>query len=123
MPPEQAQALMQFLQTNPDAARQAYQQAQAMMKSPSMAKAFLNLQVGGGAAQVGSARRTQLQSRGLHRRPCPPGPATWPSILPPAGPPAPLRRTTGPGPHPAPRAAPPPRRPTPARSTRSSLAR
>lgn len=47
MPPEQAQMLMEFLRSNPDAAKQVYEQAKVMMKSPGLANAFLNMQVGG----------------------------------------------------------------------------
>jgi hypothetical protein len=50
MPPEQAQMLMQFLRSNPDAAKQVFEQAKVMMKSPAMANAFLNLQVCGSSA-------------------------------------------------------------------------
>uniref|UniRef100_A0A7R9VDV6 Uncharacterized protein n=1 Tax=Chlamydomonas euryale TaxID=1486919 RepID=A0A7R9VDV6_9CHLO len=41
MPPVQAQALVAYLQQNPEVAKKAHEQAQAMLKTPGMASAFL----------------------------------------------------------------------------------
>eukprot|EP00199_Chlamydomonas_sp_CCMP681_P002826 CAMPEP_0119108878 /NCGR_PEP_ID=MMETSP1180-20130426/15945_1 /TAXON_ID=3052 ORGANISM="Chlamydomonas cf sp, Strain CCMP681" /NCGR_SAMPLE_ID=MMETSP1180 /ASSEMBLY_ACC=CAM_ASM_000741 /LENGTH=305 /DNA_ID=CAMNT_0007094551 /DNA_START=17 /DNA_END=934 /DNA_ORIENTATION=+ len=44
MPTHQAQALLAYLQANPEAAKQVHAQAQEMMKTPGMAQAFLGMQ-------------------------------------------------------------------------------
>lgn len=43
MPPAQAQMLVQYLKSNPAAAKAAYDQAQMMLKTPGMANAFTNM--------------------------------------------------------------------------------
>ena len=45
MPTAQAQALVAYLKANPAAAKQAYEQAQAMLKNPAMSQAFTNMMV------------------------------------------------------------------------------
>jgi len=46
MPADQAQGILTYLKTNPDAAKAAWAQAQAIMQSPGLANAFINMQVG-----------------------------------------------------------------------------
>ena len=45
MPPQQAQALLAYLQANPDAAKAGLAQAQLMLQTPGLAEAFLGMQV------------------------------------------------------------------------------
>ncbi len=45
MPANQAQALVEYLRANPAAARQAYEQAQTILRNPAMAQAFSNMTV------------------------------------------------------------------------------
>lgn len=45
MPAEQAQALIEYLKVNPQAAKAAYDQAQAILANPAMAQAFMNMNV------------------------------------------------------------------------------
>lgn len=45
MPTAQAQALVAYLKSNPQAAKQAYEQAQAVLRNPAMAQAFANMTV------------------------------------------------------------------------------
>lgn len=45
MPAAQAQAMIEYLKSNPQAAKAAYEQAQALLKNPAMAQAFMNMNV------------------------------------------------------------------------------
>jgi hypothetical protein len=45
MPAEQAQGILTYLKTNPEAAKAAWSQAQAIMQSPGLANAFINMSV------------------------------------------------------------------------------
>ncbi|GFH22021.1 flagellar associated protein, partial [Haematococcus lacustris] len=53
MPPQQAQALLEYLKANPEAAKEAQQ----VLKNPGMAQAFMNMQ--GAAQQPGMADKYQ----------------------------------------------------------------
>jgi len=44
MPPVQAQALLEYLRQNPEEAKKFHSQAQQILKNPSLASAFLNMQ-------------------------------------------------------------------------------
>jgi Tfp pilus assembly protein FimV len=46
MPAEAAQGVIEYLKANPEAAKAAWQQAQAMLKTPGLAHAMLNMPVG-----------------------------------------------------------------------------
>jgi hypothetical protein len=45
MPAHQAQALIEYLKANPEAAKQVQEQAKQILKTPGMASAFMNMQV------------------------------------------------------------------------------
>ncbi|KAJ9514023.1 hypothetical protein QJQ45_021090, partial [Haematococcus lacustris] len=57
MPPQQAQALLEYLKANPEAAKEVFSQAQQVLKNPGMAQAFMNMQ--GAAQQPGMADKYQ----------------------------------------------------------------
>lgn len=57
MPPAQAQALMAYLEANPDAAKAAMGQAQQIMQNPALAQAFLNMNVGRARPHAGPGTR------------------------------------------------------------------
>jgi hypothetical protein len=46
MPQAQAQGIIEYLRENPEAAKAAWQQAQAIMQNQGLANAFINMQVG-----------------------------------------------------------------------------
>ena len=45
MPKAQAEAVVDYLKSNPEAARMAAEQAKEIMKTPGLAQAYLNMQV------------------------------------------------------------------------------
>lgn len=45
MPAEQAAGIIEYLKANPEAAKAAWAQAQAIMQNPGLANAFVNMQV------------------------------------------------------------------------------
>lgn len=45
MPADQAQGILAYLKSNPEAAKAAWAQAQSIMQSPGLANAFINMQV------------------------------------------------------------------------------
>ncbi len=45
MPPQQAEALLAYMQANPEVAKAANKQALQMLKSPGLAQQFMNMQV------------------------------------------------------------------------------
>lgn len=45
MPADQAQGILTYLKTNPEAAKAAWAQAQAIMQSPGLANQFINMSV------------------------------------------------------------------------------
>jgi hypothetical protein len=53
MPADQAQGILTYLKTNPDAAKAAWTQAQAIMQSPGLANAFINMSVSSRQLRVG----------------------------------------------------------------------
>jgi hypothetical protein len=55
MPAEQAQGLLAYLQANPEAARAAWAQAQSLLANPSLANAFMNMQVREGVLWIAVA--------------------------------------------------------------------
>jgi hypothetical protein len=53
MPADQAQGILTYLKTNPEAAKAAWAQAQAIMQSPGLANQFINMSVSGTVAAAG----------------------------------------------------------------------
>ncbi len=45
MPAEQAAVIIEYLKANPEAAKAAWSQAQAIMQNPGLANAFVNIEV------------------------------------------------------------------------------
>jgi hypothetical protein len=70
MPAEQAQGILTYLKTNPEAAKAAWAQAQAIMQSPGLANAFINMSVravtaAAAAAAAGIAAATAAAAAGV----------------------------------------------------------
>lgn len=68
MPADQAQGILTLLKTNPDAAKAAWAQAQAILQNPGLANAFVNMQVGKGAAGTATPGWWGLAVTALRRR-------------------------------------------------------
>lgn len=66
MPPAQAHALLAYLKANPEQAKQIHEQAQQLLKTPELAKAFMSMNVG---SLTWSTAPRIMHSQGLQRCP------------------------------------------------------
>ncbi|KAJ9513860.1 hypothetical protein QJQ45_020940, partial [Haematococcus lacustris] len=69
MPPQQAQALLEYLKANPEAAKEVFSQAQQVLKNPGMAQAFMNMQVRVEGAAAGQPGQVEGQANGQAEAP------------------------------------------------------
>ncbi|KAJ9513358.1 hypothetical protein QJQ45_001393 [Haematococcus lacustris] len=66
---QEAQALLEYLKANPEAAKEVFSQAQQVLKNPGMAQAFMNMQVRAEGAAAGQRGQVEGQAAGQAEAP------------------------------------------------------